>query len=82
MIRISRGTGQLRVLYRRNLGLSVGLSNGPDVLQLSQDTAGQHWMLNGDLCASHCTEGFNGWLHDGQLIPLPPVNGQEVDEAW
>ena len=82
VIRISRGTGQLRVLYRRNLGLSVGLSNGPDVLQLSQDTAGRHWMLNGDLCASHCTEGFNGWLHDGQLIPLPPVNGQEVDEAW
>ena len=39
-------------------------------------------MLNGGLCVGHCTDGFNGWLHDGRLVPLPPVNGREADEAW
>lgn len=39
-------------------------------------------MLNGGLCAGHCTDGFNGWLRDGQLVPLPPVNGRDVYESW
>jgi hypothetical protein len=52
-------------------------------LQLSQDDAGQHWMLNGGVCTSRCPKGgFNGWLRGGHLVPLAPVNGQEGDQAW
>jgi hypothetical protein len=51
--------------------------------QISQDGAGQHWMLSGGLCGGHDCQGkFNGWLRDGRLVPLPPVNGAEVNEAW
>jgi hypothetical protein len=83
VIQVSRATGRpLRVLYQRNLGRTTGINDAPDFLQLSQDSAGQHWMLNGGLCAGHCTEGFNGWLRDGELVPLSPVNGREVDQAW
>ena len=83
VIQVSRATGQrLRVLYQRNLGRTTDINTGPDFLQLSQDSAGQHWMLNGGLCVGHCAGGFNGWLRDGQLVPLPPVNGREVDQAW
>jgi len=83
VIQVSRATGQpLRVLYQRNLGRTTDINTGPDFLQLSQDSAGQHWMLNGGLCAGHCTDGFNGWLRDGRLVPLPPVTGREVNEAW
>jgi len=83
VIQVSRATGQpLRVLYQRNLGRTTDINTGPDFLQLSQDGAGQHWLLNGGLCAGHCTDGFNGWLRDGQLVPLSPVNGREVDQAW
>ncbi len=70
------------MLYQRYLGRVTRLSR-PDVLQLSQDTAGQHWMLSGGLCAGlHCRGAFNGWLHDGFLVPLAPVSGREADEAW
>ena len=82
VIQLSRATGQLRVLYRRDLGHPVGTAFAPDVLQLSQDAAGQHWMLNSSVCSGHCPGGFNGWLRDGHLVPLSPVNGQEVDQAW
>jgi hypothetical protein len=83
VIQVSRATGQpLRLLYQRNLGPTTVINTGPDFLQLSQDSAGRHWMLNGGLCAGHCTDGFNGWLRNGQLVPLSPVNGREVDQAW
>lgn len=85
VIQVSRASGQpLRVLYQRHLGSITGMNNGPDVLQLSQDSAGQHWMLSGGgLCGGHHCQGkFNGWLRGGRLVPLPPVNGAEVDEAW
>ena len=85
VIQVSRSSRQpLRVLYQRNLGRTSDINTGPDFLQLSQDGAGQHWLLNGGLgCpASRCTDGFHGWLRDGRLVPLPPVTGQEVNEAW
>lgn len=81
--KISAVTGRtLKVLYQRPLGNTSEVNIGPDFLQLSQDSAGQHWMLNGGLCAGHCTGGFNGWLHEGRLVPLPPVSGREYNEAW
>jgi hypothetical protein len=83
VIQVSRATGQLlRVLYQRNLGRTTEINNGPDFLQLSQDSAGQHWMLNAGLCAGPCTDGFNGWLRDGGLVPLVPHNGRELNQAW
>ena len=84
VIQVSRASGQpLRVLYQRYLGRITKMNTGPDVLQLSQDSAGQHWMLSGGLCGSlHCKGAFNGWLRDGLLVPLPPVSGREADEAW
>ena len=83
VIQLSRATGQLHVLYQRYLGDISGSTFAPDVLQLSQDAAGQHWMLNGGVCTSRCPQGgFNGWLRGGQLVPLAPVNGQEGDQAW
>jgi len=82
VIQLSRATGQLHVLYQRYLGDTFRMTIAPDVLQLSQDAAGQHWMLNGGVCGSHCSGGFNGWLRDGHLVPLAPVNGQEVSQAW
>ncbi len=85
VIQVSRSSGQLlRVLYQRNLGRTPVINTGPDFLQLSQDGPGQHWLLNGGLAcaAGRCTAGFNGWLRDGGLVPLPPVTGREVDEAW
>ena len=83
VIQLSRATGQLHVLYQRYLGDISGSTFAPDVLQLSQDAAGQHWMLNGGVCTSRCpVGGFNGWLRGGHLVPLAPVNGQEGDQAW
>ena len=83
VIQVATATGQpLRLLYQRHLGRTTVINTGPDFLQLSQDGAGQHWMLNGGLCAGHCTDGFNGWMRDGRLVPLSPVNGREVGQAW
>ena len=80
---ISAATGRtLQVLYQRRLGNTDEFNIGPDFLQLSQDSAGQHWMLNGGLCAGHCLDGFNGWLRNGGLVPLVPLNGREVNQAW
>ena len=53
VIQVSRASGQpLRVLYQRYLGRITDMNTGPDFLQLSQDSAGQHWMLSGGLCGS------------------------------
>ena len=84
VIQVSTASGRpLRVLYQRYLGRITRMNSGPDVLQLSQDTAGQHWMLSGGLCGGlHCQGAFNGWLHNGLLVPLAPVSGREADEAW
>ena len=85
VIQVSRSSGQLlRVLYQRKLGRTTDINTGPDFLQLSQDGPGQHWLLNGGLaCPSgRCTAGFHGWLRDGGLVPLRPVTGQVIDEAW
>jgi hypothetical protein len=84
VIQVSRSSGApLRVLYQRNLGHTGDINQGPDFLQLSQDGAGQHWLLSGGLsCTGQCTAGFNGWLRDGGLVPLPPAADQELNEAW
>ena len=84
VIQVSRASGQpLRVLYQRYLGRITRMNSGPDVLQLSQDSAGQYWMLSGGLCGGlHCQGAFNGWLRGGSLVPLSPVSGREADEAW
>ena len=84
VIQVSRASGQpLRVLYQRYLGRITRMNRGPDVVQLSQDSAGRHWMLSGGLCGGlRCQGAFNGWLRDGRLVPLPPVTGREADEAW
>jgi hypothetical protein len=39
-------------------------------------------MLNAGICSGHCTGGFNGWIHDGRLVPLQPTDGRMADEAW
>jgi hypothetical protein len=84
VIQVSRASGQpLRVLYQRYLGRIITMGAGPNVLQLSQDSAGRHWMLSSRVCDGvSCRAAFNGWLRDGQLVPLPPVTGREADEAW
>lgn len=84
VIQVSTASRQLvRVLYQRYLGRTTRTNAEPNVLQLSQDSAGQHWMLSGGLCGGvPCQGAFNGWLRDGQLVPLPPVTGREVNEAW
>ena len=83
VIQVSRASGQpLRVLYQRNLGRTTRSTPVPTSSSSARTAPGQHWMLNGGLARGHCTGGFNGWLRDGALVPLSPVNGREVDEAW
>jgi hypothetical protein len=81
VIQVSRSSGQtLRVLYQRHLGHTGDINRGPDFIQLSQDAAGQHWLLSSGLsCTGQCMGAFNGWLRDGGLVPLA---GQELNEAW
>lgn len=62
------------VLYRRPLTDTFDPGRVPDFIALSQDATGQHLLLSG--------AGFNGWIHDGRLVPLIPVNGREADQAW
>lgn len=81
--RISAADGQpLTVLYHRRLGDTSGVNGAPDFLALGQDASGQHFMLNIGLCAGNCTDGANGWIHDGRLVPLRPADGREADQAW
>ncbi len=62
------------VLYRRRLTDTFDPGRVPDFIALDQDATGQHLLLSGP--------GFNGWVHDGRLAPLTPVNGREADQAW
>ena len=80
---ISVATGrQLSVLYRRHLGDTGEINGAPAPLLLNNDASGLHLMLNVGLCAGHCTDGFNGWIHGGRLIPLQPADGRLASEAW
>jgi hypothetical protein len=80
---VSVATGRLlRVLYRRDLGDTSGVNGVPDPLALMPDATGQHWMLNGGICSGHCDTGFNGWIDNGQLVPLQPTDGRLAEEAW
>ena len=81
--RFSVVTGQpLTVLYRHRLGDTSEVNGAPHFLALTQDALGQHLMLDIGLCAGHCTDGVNGWIHDGRLVPLQPADGREADQAW
>jgi hypothetical protein len=80
---ISVSGGKLRrVLYQRHLGSTFEINGVPDFLALNSDASGKHWLLNVGLCVGHCTDGLNGWLHDGRLVPLEPVYGRDGSEAW
>jgi hypothetical protein len=83
--RISVATGrQLGVLYQRNLGDTSEVSGGvADPLALSADASG-NLILDDGICDLHCTNGFNGWLHAGRLVPLRPAGfmHREAAEAW
>jgi hypothetical protein len=75
---------QLGVLYQRNLGDTSEVSGGvADPLALSADASG-NLILDGGICNLHCTNGFNGWLHAGRLVPLRPAGfmHREAAEAW
>lgn len=77
---ISIATGRReRVLYRRTL-----VSIASRSVLLSSDGSGRYWMVDGVTCvsSSRCGVGFNGWIHDGQLVPLQPSGGSAVSEAW
>jgi hypothetical protein len=75
---ISLASGQqLRVLYRRDMGRTTSMNAVPDFVALSPDRASQHWMLNLGVGV-----GVHGWIADGRLVPLQPVNGRIADEAW
>jgi hypothetical protein len=84
--RIFTATGHLLgVIYRRDLGDTSSVS-GPmsDPLTLIADAAGSSLILDGGICNRHCTNEFNGWLHGGTLVPLPPAGfaHREAAEAW
>jgi hypothetical protein len=83
---VSAATGrELGVLYRRHLGDTSEVS-GPmsDPLTLIADASGRNLILDGGICGPHCSNEFNGWLHQGRLIPLPPTGfaHREGTEAW
>jgi hypothetical protein len=93
--RISVATGRVgQVLYSRDLSRIPGATYSHTVpntqsvaiIGLSLDGAGQHWLLSGtgQFCgaAATCTEGFNGWIDDRRLVPLPPTDGTVASEAW
>jgi hypothetical protein len=81
---ISAATGQrLRVLYRRTLGPTSQLIAAPNILALSADGAGRHWLLNGAITVgSGHQSGFNGWIDSGRLVPLRPSDAVATSEAW
>jgi len=84
--RIATATGHLLgVIYRRDLGDTSSVS-GPmsDPLTLIADAAGSGLILDGGICNRHCTNEFNGWLHNGTLVPLRPAGfaHREAAEAW
>jgi len=83
---ISVATGRrLNVLYQRRLGDTSEVSGAmADPLEMSADASGHHLILNGGICDLHCTNAFNGWLHAGRLVPLPPSGfaHRETAEIW
>lgn len=80
---ISIATGKRQaVLYQRRLGPTPEVNTGFDFVSLSPDAAGQHLLLNVGISNGGPYTGVNGWIHQGRLVPLPPVNGREADEAW
>lgn len=80
---ISVATGRrLSVLYRRHLGDTGEINGAPDPLALSTDATGRNLMLTAGICNLRCTNGFNGWIRDGRLIPLRPTDGRLASEAW
>ncbi len=62
------------VLYRRRLSDTFDPGRVPQFIALSQDPTGRHLLVSG--------AGFNGWVHDGRLVPLTPDGGGEADQAW
>jgi hypothetical protein len=74
----------LRGLYIRNVGpMSSVTANNTPYAALSTDSTGQHWLLGVTYCdRGRCAGGFNGWIDDGKLVPLPPGNGAVASEAW
>lgn len=80
---ISAATGrQLSVLYRRHLGDTGEINGAADPLALSADATGRNLMLNAGICNLRCTNGFNGWIRGGRLIPLRPADGRLASETW
>ena len=83
VVQISAATGrELSVLYRRRLGDTGEINGSPDPLALSTNATGRNLMLIVGVCNLHCTNGLNGWIHGGRLIPLQPVDGSLASETW
>jgi hypothetical protein len=83
---ISVATGRrLTLLYQRRLGDTSEVS-GPmaDPLEMTADATAGNLILNGGICNRGCTNEFNGWLHAGRLVPLPPSGfaHRETAETW
>jgi hypothetical protein len=72
----------LAVLYQRRLSNTADTGTAPDFIALSQDATGQHLLLSGGFCGYGCRGGFNGWIHDGRLVPVQPPDDRESDQAW
>jgi hypothetical protein len=82
--KVSVATGQrLATLYHRRLGPTSQIVGAPHFLVLSADVPGEHLLLNGGISGgAGYNNGFNGWIHHGQLIPLVPGDGWDAGEAW
>lgn len=75
---ISVATGTVQdVMYRTTIGSAFDVNLGPQPIALMPDGSGETWLLSLGL-----TDGSNGWIHDGTLVPLNPTNGQDASEAW
>jgi hypothetical protein len=72
----------LAVLYQRRLSSTTDTGTAADFIALSQDATGQHLLLSGGFCGFGCSGGFNGWVHDGRLVPIQPSDDRESDQAW
>jgi hypothetical protein len=84
---ISLATGKRSgVLYSQDLGSAVANGSLAYVYPviLSTDAAGQHWMLSSRFCDinNNCRAGLNGWIDNGQLVPLQPGGGSVASAAW
>lgn len=66
---------QPSVLYSRPLSQSTYFS-------LGTDATGQDWTFSGACSDGLCTNGFNGWIDHGRLVPLQPMKALFWDEVW